>query len=393
MSGITKLLLEKQVKNLEPTSKVGAEKRDVKGEYVLPAFGSGDIVTSARKSDLQIPAVFSCIRIISEAVGNLRVRVFEDLELESETKAVVRPAYIKRPNPTVNGWFDFVIQLMMSLLTRGNAFFLIERDAKGFILALWPVNPDKCQVFIVGGQKFLKVQGAKDPFTPLEFVHIPALLMPGALLGISPLEMAARAIENADLAQEASTNILRKGNLPSGVLSYPKAVNPNTLEDLRSYWQATYGGAGNTGKVAIVTEGASLQTLQMTNKDSEFLAGRQFQVTEILRIFGTPPHLAADASGSTSWGSGLAEQTTNFVLFTLAGYITRFENAFSNLLSSDGFKSARNLDFKMATDALTHGDYETRIRTYSQAVASNILTADEAREFIDMPPLGASTNG
>lgn len=47
------------------------------------------------------------------------------------------------------------------------------------------------------------------------------------------------------------------------------------------------------------------------------LDSRKFSVEEICRVFGIPPHMIGHTQNSTSWGTGLEQQTLGFQKFTL----------------------------------------------------------------------------
>jgi hypothetical protein len=42
------------------------------------------------------------------------------------------------------------------------------------------------------------------------------------------------------------------------------------------------------------------------------MASRKFQVSELARFFGVPPHLVGDVEKSTSWGTGIEQQNLAF---------------------------------------------------------------------------------
>jgi hypothetical protein len=62
------------------------------------------------------------------------------------------------------------------------------------------------------------------------------------------------------------------------------------------------------------------------------MASRKFQVSELARFFGVPPHLVGDVEKSTSWGTGIEQQNLGFLQYTLQPYISRWENSITRWL-------------------------------------------------------------
>ena len=56
---------------------------------------------------------------------------------------------------------------------------------------------------------------------------------------------------------------------------------------------------------------------------------RGFQVEEIARIYGVPPHLIAATDKQSSWGTGIEQQTLGFLKFTLMPLLVGWEQAIS----------------------------------------------------------------
>jgi phage portal protein BeeE len=52
-------------------------------------------------------------------------------------------------------------------------------------------------------------------------------------------------------------------------------------------------------------------------EDAQLLEARKFQVIDIARAFGVPPHMIGETSASTSWGSGIESMGRAFVNYTL----------------------------------------------------------------------------
>lgn len=97
------------------------------------------------RSAMQMTAVYSCVRILSEAVASLPLHVYKYNGDGGKEKAVKHPLYFllhDEPNPEMTS-FVFRETLMTHLLLWGNAYAQIIRNGKGKIIALYPLMPNR----------------------------------------------------------------------------------------------------------------------------------------------------------------------------------------------------------------------------------------------------------
>ena len=100
------------------------------------------------RSAMQMTAVYSCVRILSEAVASLPLHVYKYNGDGGKEKAVKHPLYFllhDEPNPEMTS-FVFRETLMTHLLLWGNAYAQIIRNGKGEIIALYPLMPNRMTV-------------------------------------------------------------------------------------------------------------------------------------------------------------------------------------------------------------------------------------------------------
>jgi len=107
---------------------------------------SGKAVTE--RSAMQMTAVYSCVRILSEAIAGLPIHLYRYGEGGSKEKAINHPLYFllhDEPNPEMTS-FVFRETLMTHLLLWGNAYAQIIRNGKGEVVALYPLMPNRMTV-------------------------------------------------------------------------------------------------------------------------------------------------------------------------------------------------------------------------------------------------------
>lgn len=180
--------------------------------FFIGGSSSGKNVNES--SAMQMTAVYSCVRILSEAVASLPLHVYKYNGDGGKEKAVKHPLYFllhDEPNPEMTS-FVFRETLMTHLLLWGNAYAQIIRNGKGEIIALYPLMPNRMTVDSDDkGQLYYQYNTSKDDaptmkgsmvnLKPSDVLHIPGLGFDG-LVGYSPIAMAKNAIGMAIACEE-----------------------------------------------------------------------------------------------------------------------------------------------------------------------------------------------
>jgi len=352
-----------------------------------PGSGSSNVSNPSTDQAMRLSAVFACLRLLSEAVATLPLDTFT--RRDNVRLPAAAPAYL-RFAPPQQSRIDYLSQVMLSLLTDGNAYVVTPRDELGVPVDLVVLDPTLVKVERKGGRLVYTCQKVQmDPRT--DVMHIKGMMLPGAVKGLSPIAYARETIGLGLAAQAFGSAFFDNGALPSAVIQVPegKQFSDEAAGRFRETWHAAHGGRGNAQKVGVLTGGATLNKVSIQPNDAQFLETRQFQVPDVARIFGVPPHLIADASNSTSWGSGLAEQNLAFGSFSLRPWVTRIENSHDRLLSTHGHVS----DFvKLNLDALLRSSLKDQLEALAIGIDNRIYTSEEGRALQDLPPLPAKVD-
>ena len=173
---------------------------------------SGKAVTE--RSAMQMTAVYSCVRILSEAIAGLPVHLYRYDGSGGKEKATTHPLYFllhDEPNPEMTS-FVFRETLMTHLLLWGNAYAQIIRNGKGEVVALYPLMPNRMTVdrdadgylyyeYQTSQDEAHTMDGSRVRLLPSDVLHIPGLGFDG-LMGYSPIAMAKNAIGMAIACEE-----------------------------------------------------------------------------------------------------------------------------------------------------------------------------------------------
>ena len=182
------------------------------------------------RSAMQMTAVYSCVRILSEAVASLPLQFYRYTGDGGKEKAVKHPLYFllhDEPNPEMTS-FVFRETLMTHLLLWGNAYAQIIRNGKGEVIALYPLMADRMYVdrdekgqlyyeYTLNSDDAPTMKGSVVRLSPYEVLHIPGLGFDG-LVGYSPIAMAKNAIGMAMACEEYGAKFFAR--YPSGLIRW-----------------------------------------------------------------------------------------------------------------------------------------------------------------------------
>lgn len=328
---------------------------------------------------MRLSAVFACLRLLSEAVATLPLGTFT--RVGSMRKQWPLPAFLSF-RPPQGSRIDYLSQIMLSLLTDGNAYVLVVRGALGVPVDLVVLDPS--QVVVARRSGLVEYRCMNVTVDPFDLMHIKGMCLPGDIKGMSPIGYARETIGVGLAAQEFGASFFANGALPGAVIEAPEDMSKPAQDRFKAAWNGDHRGIGNANRIGILTNGAKLTKVSIAPNDAQFLETRAFQVSDIARVFGVPPHLIADASNSTSWGSGLAEQNLAFGQFSLRPWTERIEDAHTRLLVLDGQTEAF---VKLNLDALMRAKLAERYASYDVGVKAQFLTINEVRALEDLAPV------
>ena len=351
------------------------------------------------RTAMQMTAVYSCVRILSEAVAGLPLHFYRYTEDGGKEKAVGHPLYFllhDEPNPEMTS-FVFRETLMTHLLLWGNAYAQIIRNGRGEVMALYPLMPDRMSVerdgngqlyyeYTLGADDVPTVKGGTVVLPPSEVLHIPGLGFDG-LVGYSPIAMAKNAIGMAIACEEYGAKFFANGAQPSGVLEHPGTIKDPAR--VRESWQSTFGGSHNANKVAVLEEGMKYTPISISPEQAQFLETRKFQIDEIARIFRVPPHMVGDLDKSSF--SNIEQQSLEFVKYTLDPWVSRWEQSMARSLLTAEEKKGYFVKFNV--DGLLRGDYQSRMNGYAVGRQNGWMSANDIRELENLDRIPEELGG
>lgn len=331
-------------------------------------------------------AVFACVSRIAGAIAVLPCNVYR--RVGDQRERADHPIWWllnEQPYPTISS-VSFWEWMLASKLLRADAIAQILRDQYGAVRGFMPIPRQNVLIETVGNRNTYYINDGQKRMTlqQEDVIHLPGFC------GLSVIGHAARnAIGTALAADEFSGKFFKNGATHSVVISYPQGVTitDEQQSQLRNQYIERYTGAGNAHKPIVLVNGGTLTPVTMTAEDTQLLETRKFQVIDIARAFGVPPHMIGETSASTSWGSGIEQMSIGFVRYTLGPHLTQIEQELNRKL----WPRSTTYFIEFNRDGLLAGDSKTEAEYFGKALGGpgtqGWMTINEVRRIKNLPPI------
>jgi HK97 family phage portal protein len=319
-----------------------------------------------------LPAVWRSVNIIAGTSAGLPLHAYTKNGVGGAPSRVASPL-LDNPHPDLTD-FELWELVFGHLALWGNAYLQKLRDPIGTVRELWPVHPSRVKAGRASDlTKAYLIDGDMDNSkTDREILHIPGFGYDG-VTGVAPIRAARNGLGLAIAAEDYGGRLFANGSLASGILQTEQRLDKEQADRVQARWKERAQGLGNAHDVVVLDAGAKFQQLTIPPEDAQFLETRKFQVTEIARLFGIPPHMLMDVEKSTSWGTGIEQQGIGFVVYSLRPWLIRVERRLSKQL----FPAPRYVRFSV--EGLLRGDSKSRAEFYHYALTDGWMNRNEVR--------------
>jgi HK97 family phage portal protein len=347
-------------------------------------------VRVSAETAMRVSAVYRCVSIIANSGALLPGGVYQRLERgrrEVPTHPVRRLLW-KIPNPFQRP-FEFKRVMFAWAILRGSAYARIYRKPDGSV-ELWPLHPDRVrgpEMMEDGRRRYYYRRpdtNTEDAYlADLDILVVNGLSLDG-IRGLALSDLARDSIGLAQATEQFGATLFGRGAMFSGALQLPLGktiVSSKARDDIRQSIREQGAGPGRWHGMPIFEDGMEWKNISMTNDDAQFLETRKFSITDIARWFGVPPHMIGDVERSTSWGTGIEQQSIGFVTYGLMPWLALFEQCFEAALIAE---EDYYLRFNVA--GLLRADVKTRFEVHDIAIRNGIHSPNDCREIEDENP-------
>lgn len=349
---------------------------------------TGETVDTAYAAEKRCSTVYACVRLLSDAISSLPLKLIRENEAGKKEVAVSDPLHwllSTAPCP----WMDKVIYWKFNincLLLRGLFVSHVIRSGNGKIIRFVPVNPMRIDVDgitlspvgellfpIMDGEGRRKIHPASELF----FCYYETL---DGIRPVTPMKYARETVRLARSAEKYGNDTLQNGAVLPGYYTSDNKIGQESFERLKK--QLSENGVGsNSGRAPLLDQGIRYNTVSMTAEDMQMLETRRYQKEEICGIFGVPPHLIGDTAQAKGW-STMEQTMTEFLQLSLIPYLVRIENAVTTRLIPQASWGRSYAKFNFG--GLLRGDTAARTNYYRTLNQIGAMSANEIREKEDM---------
>lgn len=323
---------------------------------------------------LSIAPAYSAIKLISETIATLPIHAYRK-GADGRRVPIALPVWLDQP---VDGstTVDFIQRGVVSALTHGNAWGLKSGAGLGGAPSSvqW-LNPARVAVDESGPSPRVFVLGREVPRDRL--VHVPAMVVPGSILGISPIRAFALTFDSVESAQRASREWASNRAVPGlHVHNNKTALSPTQADAVSAVARAKI----RNGEPFVTGSDWDLDVLTIPAGDAAFLESIKGGATTVASIFNIPPEMVGGMTGASLTYNTVEGQTDWLLMFTLRSWITKFEAAFFGLMPRPQY-------IKFNVDAFKRVDTRTRYGVYQTARTIGMRSVNELRALEDLEPI------
>lgn len=350
---------------------------------------------------MSIPAIQYTVGRVTSHAARLPLFIHRKTEPRGAVKAVDHWAYelIKTAPNAIQSYINFREQLFLHAIMVGNGrAVLFNRGQRSAELVI--LNPADCDTVLVNGLKFHVYIPDKDErlsvweslldkpkeaivYDDSDVIHIHRF---GAN-GISGEGLAKRMRRSLGLTvkqDDFAYNQTSKGFAAKLIVEAPPGMlrNEKDAKEFINAFNEANSSEKNAGKAALVREGMKVQTVNMSNADSEFLEQRRFSRQDVALMMGFD---GVPGDGESHSYNSKEMEALNYLDNALAPWTCLLEAEVDRKILSPqdrrtGHYSRYNYSALLRTDAATQASV---LSTY---IACRVYSPNDAREKLDENP-------
>lgn len=344
---------------------------------------SGKVVTADKI--MRLSTTWSCVRLLSESISTLPLKVYQRREDGSRILALKHPAYqvlCRRPNIEMTP-SRFMLMVVASICLRGNAF--VEKKMIGHkLVALDPLLPQNMVVKRLdnGRLEYTYTEDKNKRVIPVErMMHIRGFGLDG-VCGLMPTQVGIDVFGAAMSVDEAAAKIFENGLQSTGFLSSENALNKEQRERLRKSLQS-FIGSKNAGKLMVLENKLSYQNVTMNPEAAQLLESRAFSIEEICRWFRVPPFMVGHMTKQNSWAASVEGMNLLFLTNTLRPLLVNIEQEIARCLLGDD----EDYFAEFSVEGLLRADSAGRAAYYTTALQNGWMSRNDVRRLENLPPI------
>ena len=334
--------------------------------------------------------VFACVQAIGEDVANINLRLYSG---KGPDKKEVFDHPVIDLLHSVNDVMtsdELFFNTQASLELDGNAFWYLQRNGSGLPESIWVLRPDLVDP-IPGKDKWVenyayKVGSKKYAIAPENMVHFKTYNPLNPYRGVGTVMAAMASIDSQNSIKAWNQAFFDNGARPDTIIEFSGNLSEIERQRLEREWDDQYKGPTKAHRASFLGNGLKVITLDVSQKEMDFVAQNQLSRDEILSIFRVPQSVLGITQDMTYANA----ETTDYIFAkrTVKPKMRRLATQLNEFfLPNLGYPE---LHFEF--DDPTPNNQELKLQTYTNGITNGWLTPNEIRKAEGRPPVTGGNN-
>ncbi len=340
---------------------------------------------------LKFSAVYACVTLISDDISKLRIKLMlQENGIWTETTDPRYSPVLRKPN-RYQTRIQFLSNWLISKLLYGNTYILKERNSAGTVVAMYVLDPRRVSVLVSeDGDVFYRLQndllagtnGEGLPVPAAEIIHDRCGAFFHPLVGVSPIYACGMSATQGMRIQNNSAVFFENMSRPSGILTAPGRIDPDTAATMKTQWDQNFAG-GNSGKVAVLGDGLKYEGMTIPSRDAQLIEQLRWTVEDVSRCFHIPSYKLNNGAETLS---NVGARNQEYYTQTLQVLIEQIELLLDEALGLTDSKQ-QTLGTELDLDGLLRMDPLSRAETAKILVGAGIKSPNESRFGENLAPV------
>ena len=360
--------------------------------------------------------VYAAIKVRQDAIARLPLRVMRRAPSQRRRDFSVRPEFVEErlsgasaraggelvgvehplqrlldsPNPFWSrGDLWRATETYLSLW--GAAFWGLERDERGVIAEIWPLRPDKMRLIpdaecYIKGFVYAGAAGKPVPYLPEDVVWMRYFNPLDEYAGLSPIAPLRLSADMGIDALRANRKLLQNDSTPGIIIELEQFPTDPEVSAFYERWESRFQGVDKTRRPALLSPGMKASNLGFSPRDMEYIESLRWSLEDVTRVFGVPKVMIGDLENTTFSNFSTARRL--FWEDTIAAQLAFYQEALHRYLLPHFGDDALTVEFDLSGVEALKDSEENKAKRRRIYVQSGIMTVDEVRSEMNLPPIG-----
>jgi HK97 family phage portal protein len=342
--------------------------------------GNYDTIEPTRgETALQSVAVGASCDLICSLISEMPIDIFSGTGADRTPKST--PGYLLDPGGDGYGLEDWIAQVLMSWLLRGNMFGnVLGRAPSGYMTQVQLWHPDLVSGWVTGDGS-LQWSFLGQPVTNTrDMLHLRVNPIPNRVWGMSMIAAHAATIGLNLTGTQFGLQWFRDGAHPSGILQNTEIdlSDANVVKTAKERFMAAVRG---NREPVVLGKGWKFDQIQINPEESQFLETNRYSAAECARMFGPgmAEILGYETGGSLTYVT-VEGKSVHLSVYTLNKWMRRIERLLTSMLPRGQYA-------KLNRKALLETTTLDRYQAHQIALRNRWETVNEVRDDEDMTPV------